>query len=287
MIFFSAVCAGAFAVPFKLRRRYQWENIWLLGHLFSMLIFPLVAAEFLLPDWPLAIAAAGTATVATVLAFGFLWGVGSVTFAIGIDVVGISLGYAIIFGTITVVGSIIPMVRRWSEIPGDARVVVLLGIAVCIVGVAVCGKAGMLRESGMNSAADRATGASIADRPAAKAFVIGLAWCILSGVLSAGNNLGFDFADRVAEEASRLGAHPAFASLGRWIVVYWGGYLAVLIFCGSKMFKTGTGRTTPGLGPGATQRLQSPWARCISCLRWLTAWGPTTSGAWELALDTR
>ena len=55
------------------------------------------------------------------MAFGFLWGWGAVTFAMAINAVGLSLGYAIIMGINTAVGSIIPMIRRWGEVPADAR----------------------------------------------------------------------------------------------------------------------------------------------------------------------
>jgi hypothetical protein len=77
---------------------------------------------------------------------------------------------------------------------------------------------------------------------------VGVAWCVLSGILSAGNNLGFDFADRIANEVQMAGASPIFASLGRWIAVYWGGYLAVLIFCGAKMLRKGTWKRYTGPG---------------------------------------
>jgi L-rhamnose-H+ transport protein len=258
LISFSAFCNAAFAVPFKLRRRYQWENIWVVCHLFAMIIIPLSVAKFLVPNWPAAISAVGATTVVIVIAFGFLWGTGSVTMAIGMDAIGISLAYAVIMGIITAVGAIIPMMRRWSQIPPIARVVILLGIAVCVAGVAVCGKAGMLREKGADLAAASAAaggldlkgGPSIAKRSAAKIFSIGLAWCVLSGVLSACNNLGFDFADRVADEAQKLGTNPVYATLARFLALYWGGYLAVLIFCGAKMLRNGTWRNFAGLGAG-------------------------------------
>jgi L-rhamnose-H+ transport protein len=235
----AAAFNAAFAVPFRFRRHYEWENTWLLAMLFAMILLPLFTATFLLPQWPSAIAASGIPIVAKAAFFGFLWGMGCVTFAIGIDSIGISLGYAIIMGVVTAVGSTIPMLRKWSQIPSDARVVILFGVGVCIAGVAICGKAGMERERGMNSKSPSVAGLSSAEEIAAKNLILGLTWCVLSGVLSAGNNLGFDFADRIAEQAQRLGAQPAFASLGRWIAVYWGGYLAVLIFCGAKMLRTG------------------------------------------------
>jgi len=177
---------------------------------------------------------------------------------IGIDTIGLSLGYAIIMGIITSVGALIPMARHWSGIPTDASIVILTGIAVCIAGVAVCGKAGIIRGKAVDRNAPASptresgspTASSLIKKSAAGAFAIGLAWCILSGVTSAGNNLGFDFADRVATEAVKLGTSPVYASLARFIAVYWGGYLAVLIFCGGKMLKRGLGGIMPGAGAG-------------------------------------
>jgi L-rhamnose-H+ transport protein len=64
----------------------------------------------------------------------------------GVDAVGIALGYAIIMGTITAVGAVTPVVRRWSTVGGSARAAVFLDIAICIIGVAVCGYAGVMRE---------------------------------------------------------------------------------------------------------------------------------------------
>jgi L-rhamnose-H+ transport protein len=258
LIFFSALCNAGVGVPLRLRRRYGVENLWIVGHAFAMLILPLSVARFLVPNWPLALKAVGLPTLAIILGFGFMWGVGSVTFAIGIDTIGLSLGYAIIMGIITSVGALIPMARRWSEIPTHASIVILLGIAVCLVGVAICGRAGILRERGVDQNApvslvegsSPAAKLSLTSKSAAAVFAVGLGWCILSGVLSAGNNLGYDFADRVAEEAVKLGTLPIYASLARFLVVYWGGYLAVLIFCGGKMLRLGTWRNYAGPGTG-------------------------------------
>ena len=258
LIFFSALCNAGVGVPLRIRRRYQWENMWVVGHLFAMILLPLLVGRYLVPNWPSAIAAVGTRTVAIVVAFGFMWGIGAVTFAIGIDTIGLSLGYAIIMGIITAIGALIPMARHWAGIPTDASLVILLGVGMCVIGVAVCGKAGMIRERAVDqgtssppSAEARVgTGTSIIKKSAAGVFAMGLAWCVISGVFSAGNNLGFDFADRVAEEAQKLGTSPLFASIARFIAVYWGGYLAVLILCVSKMLKTGTWRNYAGVGSG-------------------------------------
>ena len=290
LIFFSALCNAGVGVPLRIRRRYQWENMWIVGHAFAMLILPVAVARFLVPHWGEAVRAVGPATIAIVMAFGFMWGIGCVTFASGIDTIGLSLGYAIIMGIITAVGALIPMARRWSGIPTKASIVILIGIAVCIAGVAVCGKAGIIREKAVDQNAPgsptREPGAPTASshikKSAAGVFAIGLAWGVLSGGFSAGNNLGFDFAERVATEAGKLCTSPVYASLARFLAVYWGGYVAVLIFCGDRMLKTGSWRNYAGAGAGAMPYCHSPWARSISFLRSPTAQGLTMWDAWGL-----
>jgi L-rhamnose-H+ transport protein len=106
----------------------------------------------------------------------------------------------------------------------------------------VCGSAGLLRERAAGSRPSSEADSSPPQSHALRPFLIGLAWCVLSGLFSACANLGFDFADRVAQEAQRLGAGPLSASIGRWIIVYWGGFFAILIGSGSTMLGKGTWR---------------------------------------------
>ena len=143
LIFLAAVAGGVFPLPLRVQRRYAWENTWLVVFLVALVIIPFTAVRIFLPVWPSAVAAAGTTTVLCAVAFGFLWGWGAVTFALGISSVGMSLGYATIMGLSIALGSIIPMIRRWDRIPADARLFILLGIATCLGGVAICGRAGV------------------------------------------------------------------------------------------------------------------------------------------------
>jgi len=248
LILFAALAGGAFAVPLKMRRRYEWENTWLLGFFFALIVIPFATVSMFLPVWWQAVANSGARTLLMAVAFGFLWGWGAVTFAVGINAIGLSLGYAIIMGISTGVGSIIPMARRWGVISSESKFVILAGIVIAIAGVAVCGMAGMLRERAAEPERDPAKKVVAGQKTASQLFVTGLLWCILSGFLSACANLGFDFANRVAMEASKLGAGPLSASIGRWLPMYWGGFLAILIGTGSTLVKKGTWRkyVSPG-----------------------------------------
>jgi hypothetical protein len=108
----------------------------------------------------------------------------------------------------------------------------------------------VLRERAASAGGDATKDNSSPGKTPSKIFLVGLAWCVLSGFLSACANLGFDFADRVAQEAQQLGAGPLAASIGRWITVYWGGFLAILIGSGYTMIKKGTWRNYFKAGSG-------------------------------------
>jgi L-rhamnose-H+ transport protein len=265
LIFMSAVAAGAFAVPLKMQRRYQWENTWPVAFLFALIIIPFAVVSIFLPVWAAAVKAAGLVSVSIAIAFGFLWGWGAVTFAIGITSIGLSLGYAVIMGVSTGVGSIIPMLRKWDQVPANAKVVILIGIALCIAGVATCGKAGVLRERGERSDSSASAEPTATRSLASRAFRIGLAWCVFSGFLGACANLGFDFADRVAQEAQRLGAGPLSASVGRWLTVYWGGYTAIFLGSAYTMARKGTWRNYWAPGSARDFLLSVP----VGCLHFL------------------
>jgi L-rhamnose-H+ transport protein len=231
------------------------ENTVVVAHLFAMLIIPLVVAQLVLPGWPSVIAAL-PGIAAGAMGFGFGWGLGAVTFAFGIATLGLGLGFGIIMGLNTAVGSMIPMIRRWEEIDPIVKVIVLIGILVCIVGVAVCARAGALRERAREaeSEADVAneavtSGAPAGAMPPLKRFMIGLGWCVLSGVLSAFANLGFDYAEPIGNRLAELGADPRLATLSRWLSLYWGGYLAVLLTQGTPLLTKGTWKHF--FGPGA------------------------------------
>lgn len=254
LILFAAVCGGIFALPIKLRRRYELENLYVMAAFVTMIGLPLLLAPFLLPHWPQAIAAAGSRVVWRGLAYGFAWGLGATSFGYGVSMVGLSLGYAVIMGINTAVGSILPfLAQSHGSLSGTSGTFVLIGISGCILGVVVCSTAGQIRDS---SAAKRAGSAESADAATASSvgtskwrrFGLGILLCVVSGVMSACANLGFSFTSEVGEAAVRLGASPAVAGLGSWMLVYWGGFTATFLWFGGQQLRKGTWRCNFGEG---------------------------------------
>ena len=113
------------------------------------------------------------------------------------------------------------------------------------MGTMLAGVAGVWREREL---AKRRTNAverpedefSTVPKPTGSIFLVGLMMVLISGVLSACANLGYDYAAPL-EKAMGSDLHWK-ATLIRWMPMYWGGMTALLIFMGGRMIKTGAWR---------------------------------------------
>jgi hypothetical protein len=251
-IFVAAVSGGLFGLQFRVMRKYTVENSSLLSLLFATIIVPLAVAGFIIPGWTAAIGQVGWQTNLLVFVFGFGWGLGVITYAYGFNILGMALAASLLKGISVAVGSGVPLIRHWHEVPAPARSVTILGLALLVAGTMVAGKAGIMRErEARNSEGEKpdpARNTLAVQRPTGLLFLIGLASCLISGLLSACANLGYEFADPL-EKA--MGGDLAWrATLIRWMPMYWGGITALIVFMGGAMLKNGTWRNffTPGSG---------------------------------------
>src|SRR3954454_7368612 len=82
--FIGGFASGSFYIPYKKVRGWHWESYWIVGGLFSWLIVPPLAAWLTIPGFTQIISeASGSALGATYL-FGPLWGIGGLTYALGV-----------------------------------------------------------------------------------------------------------------------------------------------------------------------------------------------------------
>jgi L-rhamnose-H+ transport protein len=238
LILIAAIAGGALAVPLKKRRKFELENIYVPSTLVMMLILPFLMAAFVAPHWPEAVGAAGTRTVWAGAAYGFGWGIGAILYGYGVTLAGMSVGVATIMGINTAVGSMLPfIVKSRADLFTPGGMVILLGIAGCVIGVAVCGRAGFLREKQGGKGEQR------------HGFGVAMLVCAASGVLSSCANLGFTFTSRAGDEAQKLGASPVFSTLASWMPVFWGATVSLLLWFVGLQIKRGTWRKN--FGPDA------------------------------------
>lgn len=160
--FIGGFASGSFYMPFKKVRNWSWESYWIVGGIFSWLVVPPLAAWLTIPNfWSIITGSAGTTLLITYI-FGLLWGVGGLTYGLGVRYLGVSLGSSIILGLCMVFGSLIPSVyyQFFPQVGKDSigliatsrwGITVLTGLLVCIVGIIICGKAGTMKEQALQA----------------------------------------------------------------------------------------------------------------------------------------
>ncbi len=240
--FIGGFASGSFYMPYKKVKGWHWESFWIVGGLFSWLIVPPLAAYLTIPGFADIIKnASGTALSATYI-MGLLWGIGGLTYGLGVRYLGVALGSSIILGLCSVFGAIIPSVYYYftptagkdtiADLVGTTwGQLVMLGLTICVVGIIICGKAGAMKDKDMGGSETDASGSEFK-------IGIGLFVAIVSGVLSACFSFGIEAGTTlgiVANDAWKA-VNPGqgeflFRNNVIFVVILWGGLTTNLIWC--------------------------------------------------------
>ena len=244
--FIGGFASGSFYLPFKKVRGWQWESYWIVGGLFSWLIVPPLAAWLTIPGFTDIIAQSPASVLGMTYLFGVLWGIGGLTYGLGVRYLGVSLGSSIILGLCMVFGALIPAIYydfnpvggkdSFSTMVGsDWGITILAGLLVCIVGIIVSGRAGMMKEKELKGTATDPHGASVETE---YKFGTGMAVAIVSGVLSACFNFGLEAGQSMAAVANDAwkSANPGqgeflFQNNVVYVVLLMGGLTTNFIWC--------------------------------------------------------
>lgn len=252
--FIGGFASGSFYIPYKKVRDWSWESYWIVGGFFSWLIVPLVAAWLTVPDFTGILARANPETLGWTYLFGVLWGIGGLTFGLTMRYLGLSLGMSIIMGLTSAFGALIPPIYRdlftdattgtlTALITSTGGHWVLSGVAISLVGIAICGRAGMIKE---REVSDETKFASVTEFSLSK----GLTVAIISGVLSACFSYGIAAGKPLAEAAINTGTDSLFQNNVTFMVIMWGGLTTNFIWCmwlnhRNRSFTNYTDRQTP------------------------------------------
>lgn len=259
--FIGGFASGSFYIPYKKVKGWSWESYWIVGGLFSWLIVPPLAAYLTIPNFSDIIAQTDFSVLKWTYIMGVLWGIGGLTYGLGVRYLGVALGSSVILGLCSIFGSLIPSVyynffpeagkdtitdivsNRWGQF-------VLLGIIVCIIGIIICGKAGVMKERELTGEQKKAGNAEFN-------FRTGLLVAIISGVLSACFNFGLEAGSSMADVANDTWKtnNPGrgdflFQNNVIYVVLLWGGLTTNLIWCmvlnaRNKSFSDYTNAKTP------------------------------------------
>jgi L-rhamnose-H+ transport protein len=246
--FIGGFASGSFYLPYKKVKGWSWESYWIVGGLFSWLIVPPIAAYLTIPNFTDIIAAAPSSVLGATFGMGLLWGIGGLTYGLGVRYLGVSLGSSIILGLCSFFGALIPSIYYYFNPTKDKDTIVdllthpwgqcvILGLLVCIAGIVICGKAGGMKDKDLGGSHVDASGSEFL-------LVKGLILAVISGVLSACFSFGIEAGGPMGISANEIwkAANPGqgeflFRNNVIFVVILWGGLTTNLIWCMILNFK--------------------------------------------------
>lgn len=259
--FIGGFASGSFYMPYKKVKGWSWESFWIIGGLFSWLIVPPVAAYLTIPHFADIIRHSSSTILGTTFLMGTLWGVGGLMYGLGVRYLGMSLGNSVILGFCSAFGALIPSIYyNFHHTPGKVTFtdmlhsqggqLVLIGVLVCLTGITICGKAGMMKEKDLTEEKKKE---SVKEFSLVKGLII----ATISGILSAFFNFGIEAGNSMGVVASEAwkATHSGqgeflFRNNVIFVVILWGGLTTNFIWCmilnfRNKSFGDYTNKKTP------------------------------------------
>jgi L-rhamnose-H+ transport protein len=216
----GGLSAASFYVPSYAVKKWTWETYWITLGFVAWLIMPTVAGLLTTPDLWGILRASPTSSMATAYVFGALWGFGGLMCGLGLRYLGMSLGQSISLGVCAIVGTIVPAIiagKAGLLFTTVSGAVVLVGFVVCLAGIALCGYAGILKETQLTDAEKKE---AIKDFSLVKGIVV----AVCGGIMSASMAFAFTAGKPIAEEAVKAGTTDVFKNMPLLVLALAGGF---------------------------------------------------------------
>lgn len=224
----GAFCQSSCYVPINKIKSWSWETYWIVQGVFAWLVLPFLGVLLAVPSGHTVgelFAGTNPFNIWMTILFGVLWGVGGLTFGLSMRYLGVALGQSIALGTCAGLGTIMGPVLLNIFFPEMNALTsltfsVILGVVVCLVGIAIIGVAG-----GMKSA-------SLSEEEKKEAvkdfnFPKGLAIALLAGFMSGCFNVGLEF----GKDIHFADTADMFKTLPATFLVTLGGFVTNAVYC--------------------------------------------------------
>jgi L-rhamnose-H+ transport protein len=222
VVLFAGILQGTFILPMNYTRDWKWEHNWFVFSLLGMLVLNAAIGFATIPALLSIYAATPQSTLLVLSALGLGWGVGAILFGLGMERLGMSLGYPIIMGLIAVLGGLIPFALfHPHDLFSRRGLIYLLGTLLAIAGIIVCSAAAARR--------DRERSSSASTLPTS--LLAGLLIAVSAGILSSLPNLGISMSAKLTNAGATLGIPPARAGNAVWVLFFSMGFLANGAYC--------------------------------------------------------
>lgn len=219
--------SGSFYLPYKKVKGWSWESYWLVGGIVSWLLVPWLLGFATIPNLVEVLRQTDSSTLFWVYFWGVLWGFGGLTFGLAMRYLGLSLGMAVIMGLCALVGTLVPPIwgGTMSQLMSTASgQVTLFGLFVCLVGILICSRAGIMKEKSLSA---EEKGESIAEYDLRKGLLV----AVFSGIMSACFAFGLEAGQKIADLAVQQGADPLYKNNAILVVILLGGLTTNAVWC--------------------------------------------------------
>ena len=225
IILLAAFFQGSFVVPMAYARHWKWENSWLVFSLLGMVIFNGIFAWSTVPGLLSVYSQAAPMQLLIPIVFGVLWGIGAICFGLGMAAVGLALGYAIIMGLVLSMGAFLPMIfLHPSDVFTAKGMVVILGFVIMLFGILMSGRAGKLKEAEQGKRTGEIT------KTTDISLGMGLLICVVAGIFSALNNVGYALSEPLIKLAESQGTSPLWAGNAVWLLIFSAGGIVNILY---------------------------------------------------------
>jgi len=219
----AGILGGSVLAPIKLMRRWPFQNSWAVYSFWAYFVMPWVVGFATVPHLLSIYPQVSLRTALICGLSGFGWGFAVVLFGVAVNLAGLTLASAIIYGASVAVGSLAPLVISHPErLATSQGILIVVANLVMIAGIVLCALAGSVRDSAKNPAA----GSEIVDRGR---FARGLAASVAAALLSSLFNIALAYGGEFNELAIAAGAKPLNAANAQWAFTVTFGYIPNLI----------------------------------------------------------
>ena len=212
--------SASFYVPSHKLKTWAWETYWISLGFVSWIVMPTVGGLLTTPDlWAILSGSPGSAKFGA-YGYGVLWGFGGLMCGLGLRYLGLALGQSISLGVCAIVGTVVPAIldkkigMLFTTGPGF---IVLLGFLVCLVGIACCGYAGVLKERLLSDAEKKE---SVKEFSAGKGLTLAVCGGVMSGCMALAINAGHPITDA----AINAGTSKVFSAIPIFVFALAGGF---------------------------------------------------------------
>jgi L-rhamnose-H+ transport protein len=211
----AGIITGSVLVPMRLMKTWPWENTWLLFAVCAYCMAPWVVTFLSVPNVLTVYQSVPSGILAVTFLLGIGWGLAVVLFGIAVDMVGLSISTALLYGSSVALGSLGALVLlEPSKLVSAENLRLVAWDLILVAGVLLCAQAGRVREPSSSSAGIRTRR--------------GVAISLVAGVLSTFFNIVLIYGEPIRQQAMLAGADPKLATNAVWSLAVTGGALPSL-----------------------------------------------------------